>query len=129
MRVSAATQLTLNFEPGLNERHAKLLDVIRSGAYTNRKPLKTIAADMDMSSSTLSRKLNSDPDDPRKFSVDDLECYINATGDVQPIYWLIEKYLQDEEQKQNRALRQLAERLPDVLALIAQASKSSREEV
>ncbi len=128
MRVRASNQLTLDFQPGLTERFPRLLDAVRSGAYSHRNPLKTIAADMDMSQSTLSRKLGGDPDDPRKFSIDDLESYIDVTGDIQPIYWLIEKYLQDEEQKQHRALRDLAGRLPDVLALIAQVSASAKSE-
>ena len=125
MPVVANNQMTLDFAPGLTERFPGLLDVVRSGAYTHRNPLKTIAADMDMSASTLSRKLGGDPDDPRKLSVEDLQKYIEATDDLLPIYWLIEKYLQNEEDKQNRALRTLAQQLPDVLALIAQASRSA----
>jgi len=125
MPVVANNQMTLDFTPGLTERFPGLLDVVRSGAYTHRNPLKTIAADMDMSASTLSRKLGGDPDDPRKLSVEDLQKYIEATDDLLPIYWLIEKYLQNEEDKQNRALRTLAQQLPDVLALIAQASRSA----
>lgn len=125
MTLVASSQMTLDFTPGLIERFEHLLDVIKAGAYTHRNPLKTIAADMDMAQSTLSRKLNNDPNDPRKFSVDDLERYIEATNDLTPVYWLVEKYLQDEEGKQKRALRTLADKLPDVLALIAQVSKAT----
>jgi len=64
MSLVSATQMTLDFEPGLIERFPTLLDCIRTGAYTNRNPLKTIAADMDMSQSDLSRKLAGNPDDP-----------------------------------------------------------------
>lgn len=124
MPVNPSTQMTLDFTPGLTERFPHLLDVVRAGAYTHRNPLKTIAADMDMSASTLSRKLGGDPDDPRKMSLEDLEKYIESTDDVQPIYWLIEKYLQAESDKQTRALRTLAQQLPDVLALIAQATST-----
>lgn len=82
MPIKSPTQLTIDFTPGLTERHDSLLDCIRHGAYSHRNPLKTIAADMDMSQSELSRKLGNNPDDPRKLSVGDLEKYIQATGDT-----------------------------------------------
>lgn len=118
----ATNQMTLDFEAGLIERFPSLLDCIRTGAYTNRNPLKTIAADMDISQSDLSRKLAGNPDDPRRFSVDDLEKYIEKTGDVTPIYYLVEKFLQDEEHRQRRAMSELTKQLPEILALIKAAT-------
>lgn len=124
--VLASTQLTLDFEAGLSEKHPHLMDCVRATAYTHRNPLKTIAADMDMSQSDLSRKLAGNPEDPRRLSVDDLERFIIATGDVTPIHWLIERFLQDEKVKQDRALQELAKQLPNILALIkATASAGS----
>lgn len=120
--VHPASQLTLDFQPGLAERHTSLLDCVRQCAYTNRNPLKTIAADMDQSQSDLSRKLAGNPDDPRRFSVDDLEKFIKATGDVAPVLYMVEKYLADEETKQRAANQQLAKMLPEVLALIKTVS-------
>lgn len=116
--VHSTSQLTLDFEPGLAERHDSLLACIRQCAYTHRNPLKTLAADMDQSQSDLSRKLASNTDDPRRFSVEDLERFIRATGDTTPILYLVEKYMADEEAKQKAANQQLAKMLPDVLALI-----------
>ena len=121
MTLNSPTQLTIDFTPGLTERHACLLDCIRQGAYSHRNPLKTIAADMDMSQSELSRKLANNPDDPRRLSVGDLEKYIEATNDTTPIYWLIEKYLQDDTAKQKQAMAALAKAMPDLLALFKAA--------
>ena len=118
MSVVAQSQLTLDFEPGLAERHETLLACIRQCAYTSLNPLKTIAADMDMSQSELSRKLSGNPDDPRRFSVDDMETFVTKTKDITPILYLVEKYLADEETKQRAANQQLAKMLPEVLALI-----------
>jgi hypothetical protein len=118
MTVQPANQLTLDFTPGLTERHASLLACARESVYTHRNPLKTIAADMDISQSELSRKLAGNPDDPRRLSVEDFEKLMEATQDFTPIYYLIEKYLTDEDMKQRRALAELARQLPDVLALI-----------
>lgn len=88
MTVVPSSQLTLNFEPGLSERHASLADCIRQCVYASRNPLKMIAADMDLSQSELSRKLSENPNDPRRFNIDDLEKYMDATGDVTPIQYL-----------------------------------------
>lgn len=114
-----ANQLTLTFEPGLMERFPTAMDVVRAVAYGHGNPLKTIAADMDMSQSTLSRKLAQDPDDPRRFSLDDLEAFVRATGDTTPIEYLAQKYLQTDEQRKagaiasaERVLRELASLLP-----------------
>lgn len=127
MSVRSASQLTLDFEPGLVERHDSLLACIRQCAYTHRNPLKTIASDMDMSQSDLSRKLSGNPDDPRRFSVDDLENFVNKTGDVTPILYLVEKFLTDEDSKQRAAHQRLAKMLPDVLALIKTVSASVKD--
>lgn len=121
MTLHSATQLTIDFTPGLTERHATLLACVRECAYSHRNPLKTIAADMDMSQSELSRKLAENPEDPRKLSVGDLESFILATGDTTPIYWLIEKYLQDDSVKQKQAMAALTKALPDILALFKSA--------
>lgn len=105
-----ANQLTLTFEPGIVERFPRAMDVVRKVAYNHRNPLKTIAADMDLSQSTLSRKLSEDPDDPRRFTLDDLERFVAATGDVTVIEYLATKYLQSDGQRRAGAV-QNAERL------------------
>ena len=115
----APGQLTLTFEPGVVERHPSAMDVVRKVAYGHPNPLKTIAADMDMSQSTLSRKLAQDPDDPRRFTLDDLERFITATGDATVVEYLAAKYLQSDEARRAGAvvaaeglLRELAALLP-----------------
>ena len=117
-------QMTLDFQPGLAERHSSALECVRECAYTHCSPLKTIAADMDMSQSELSRKLSGNPDDSRRFTLEDLEAFIVATGDVTPIYYLVEKYLEDESVKQQRAISELIKIAPQLAALIKQASKA-----
>lgn len=121
MPLNDATQLTIDFTPGLTERHESLLACLRECAYTQRNPLKTIAADMDMSQSELSRKLASNPGDPRHMTVEDLESFIDATGDTTPIQWLIEKYMQDGTQRQKQAVAALARLAPLIESLTKQA--------
>lgn len=118
--VSSSRQLTLNFDPGLTERHARLIDCVRECVLSHRNALKTIAADMDLSQSELSRRLSPSEKDRRNFSLDDLEAYIRTQGDVTPIYYLIEKYLESHDVKKARALDVLAKLMPLVQAALCQ---------
>lgn len=113
-------QLSLNFEPGLAERHRSLTACIRERVYGHGKPLKTIAGDMDLSETELTRKLAENPNDTRSFNCGDLEAYIKATGDVTPVYYLIEKFAVSVEAKQAFAAAELAKALPGILALAKQ---------
>lgn len=117
-------QLTLNFEPGLAERHKSLKACIRERIYANNRPLKAIAADMDTSPSELTRKLGENPNDPRNLSCDDLEAYLQASNDHTPIYYLIEKYAVSTEAKQAYAAAELSKLLPSILALAKQMGAS-----
>ncbi len=42
---------------------------------------------------------------------------------MRPIYYLIEKYLTDQEERQRRALAELIQLAPQLAALIRQATK------
>jgi hypothetical protein len=86
-----AGQLTLSFEPGLSERYTCLRECVAAGVYRNG--LGNTAIDLDVAPGNLSVQLSSDPS--RHFSVDSLERYIEKTGDTQPIYYLVEKFLRD----------------------------------
>lgn len=67
------SQLTLNFEPALPERFRTLRDYLAHRVQVQAKPAKTIAGDMDMSPSMLSRKLSPGDGDTQRFNVDDLD--------------------------------------------------------
>lgn len=115
-----SAQLTLNFEPGLAERHKSLKACVRERVYGHPKPLKTVAGDMDLSETELTRKLADNPNDTRNLNCDDLEAYIRSTGDVTPIYYLIEKFAVSTESKKAFAAAELAKALPGILALAKQ---------
>ena len=86
---SGTEQLTLNFQPGLVDRHGSLRDCIASGVY--HRGLKRIAGDLDQAPGNLSVQLSDD--NSRHFSVDSLERYIEKTRDMTPVLYLIEKFL------------------------------------
>ncbi len=111
-------QLTLDFEPGLVDRFPSAMDALRAAAHGGRKPLKSIAMDMDLSTSCLSRKLNADPEDPRRFSLDDLEAFIRSTGDTSVVEYLAAKYLQTDDMRRTQALNQATRLLAELAPLL-----------
>lgn len=122
---SRYVQMPLEFASGLTERHPTLLACCHESAVRCVRPMKAIAADMDMSSSDLGRRLSPSEGDPRRLSVDDLVRLIDATGDLSPIYWLIEKFAIDDEARQRRAQAELAKQLPGLIALLKQVGVAS----
>jgi hypothetical protein len=110
-------QLTLSFEPGISERHMSLRDCIAAGIY--QRGLGNVAIDLNKAPGNLSVELSEDHS--RHFSVDSLERYIDKTGDTAPIYYLIDKFLNDKGHKQNAAMAQLAPLLAQLAPLMKQA--------
>lgn len=88
-------QLTLNFESGLTEAYPSCREFVGARihqlAIEQRRQHKSIAADMDLSPSKLSRKITQA--DTSRFTLDDLERYVDVTGDSKPILYLVEKFL------------------------------------
>jgi hypothetical protein len=97
-------QLTLSFEPAICEQYNTLREFIAHRVQVQHKPAKTIAGDMDMAPSMLSRKLTPSEGDTQRFNVDDLEKYIATTKDTTPIEYLASKYLQSDASRHARAI-------------------------
>jgi hypothetical protein len=113
--------MTLAFDDTLVTAHRTVRDCIASGVY--RRGLKAVAADLDLSPGNLSVALSDDPH--RKFSVDELESYIQSTGDKSPIYYLVAKYLGDEAAARDNALSDVASMLQQLPNLLAAAGINS----
>lgn len=97
MPVVSSTQMTLNFEPDKFRQFSSLKEFMREEAIpsrwiNHRVPKKHIAADMDLSPSELTRKLSDNPNDPRNFTVEDLEKYLASQNDLEPVFYLLTKY-------------------------------------
>lgn len=102
------TQLTLNFDKGLAECYGSCREYVQTRVHQQSKQVKAIAADMDYSPSTLSRKLAQSPNDSQKLTLDDLELYIQVTGDKQPVFYLVDKYLTDQTSQIEKLEAELA---------------------
>ena len=109
-------QLTLDFEPGLVERHRNLRDCITAGIY--RRGLSTCAIELNESPGNLSNQLSDDSQ--RKFGVDDFEVYLEKSKDFTPLFYLVEKFLGKEQKAQHADAKKLAA-LEQIQALMKQA--------
>lgn len=115
----SSSQLTLNFDPGLPERFPSLREYIAFRSSANQKPAKSIAMDMDLSPSMLSRKLHPNEGDTQRFNVDDLEHWIRASGDAAAVVeYLSAKYLDTDSTRQARAIQQTEQLLAQLSALL-----------
>lgn len=118
----APSQMTLNFEPSLPDRFPTLRAYIAHRTPLLAKSAKTIAADMDMSPSTLSRKLNPTEGDTQRFNLDDLEAYLDSTNDAPAVIeYLAAKYMDSPDARKARVLskvEQLAGELNAAMALL-----------
>jgi hypothetical protein len=119
------SQLTLNFEPALPERFPTLRSFVAHRSAVVVKPMKAVAADMDVAPSTLSRKLNPTEGDTQRFNLDDLEAWLASTGDAAAVVeYLAAKYLDSDTARQQRVvasaealIAQLAAVLPHLKAV------------
>lgn len=115
----STSQLTLNFEPSLPERWPTLRAYVAHRAQLQQKSLKVIAADMDISPSTLTRKLNPAEGDTQRMNLDDLEGYIQSTGDVDSVIeYLAAKYKDTDDARKARTLAKVESMLPELVALL-----------
>lgn len=113
----APSQMTFSFEASLPDRFPSLRAYVAHRTPLLAKQAKAIAADMDISPSTLSRKLNPSEGDTQRFNVDDLEAYLQATGDAAAVIeYLAAKFMDTAEARKSRALSKV-EHLAEELAL------------
>jgi hypothetical protein len=106
-------QLSIDFNPDIYGQYESCREFIADDDIPRlcRNPRvlkKSIAADMDYSPSHFTNKLNNTGD--HRFTLDDLELYVQRTNSVEPIKYLVSKYLfkqsKDELQKQIEELQQ-----------------------
>lgn len=102
-------QLQINFEPSITEAYNRATDYVAARIHQQHRPQKSIAADMDLSPSQLSQKLGSIENSSARFTLDNLEDYVSCTGDVEPLLYLVAKYIdkgsEDDLRKQIDALQ------------------------
>lgn len=100
-------QLTLNFKAGYTESYNSCRELVQARVHLQGRPQKSIAMDMDYAPSQLTRKLAQA--DNSRFTLDDLELFIEVTEDFTPIHYLIERHILggDKEQRIQELERQI----------------------
>lgn len=114
-------QLSLSFEPGLTAWFRSLREAAAHSVYASRKGLSSVA-DLDLSPTDLTKRPNAERGEHRPLRADDVEQIIASTGDFTPIYWLIEKFLRDQDVVRQQATQQIAALLPQLIELAKQAN-------
>ncbi len=94
-------QINLELEPGYLDRFQTIEDTVVHVVYSGRKAQGSIALDLDESPSALTRKVKGDLDFPLKH----LPALMETTGDLTPLYWLVERFLTPERGEREQALR------------------------
>lgn len=110
-------QIALDFESGLTDRFGSLKECIATGVY--QRGLKRIAIDLDQAPSNLSVQLSEN--DSRHFSVESFERYMEKSGDMTPIFYLVEKFLSDKNAKKDAAMLEALSALKALQPLLKQA--------
>lgn len=117
------SQIQMDYTPGLTDQFPDLMDLISVVVYGSRSGLGGVAAAIDKSPSLLSRMLNKNPDEQRNLPLADLTKIITETGDLRPVYWLIEKFCEDKDAKTRRAMSRLPELLEEIKEVLALAGR------
>lgn len=125
--VTQRGQIPIDFQPGLTQRYRRLEDVIANTVHQHRLGVDGVAGKIDMGGSELGRRLSAHLEQKageannRPLRVADMVAVLETTEDFEPIYWLIERFLQDPSVKRDRAIHQLASLVPQIIELAQQA--------
>lgn len=115
-------QMTLDLDSHLLSHHRSVKEVIACGVY--RHGLKRMAAELDQAPGNLSVMLSGDGQ--RHFDVDLLELYVQKTGDLSPIHYLVAKYCGDRSASRDDALEKMQQMLSQLPSLMSAAGMTRR---
>lgn len=95
------------------EAYESCREYLAALTHQQGRPQKAIAADMDYSPSHLTRKLSQSPDDSMRFTLDDLERWVQVNKDCRPLFYLIQKHAVQARSKEElrEELRRIQEQL------------------
>ncbi len=120
------SQLQLNFEPGLLQKYPRWEDTFVTAVYSCRKGLNGIASECDQSPSELSKRLawrKDSKDEPRPLRACDIVQILESTGDLTPVYWLIERFIKDPEVRSREALARVPALIQQLQDIMSQAGE------
>jgi hypothetical protein len=108
-------QLDFNFE----RKFSNVKESIVYSVFNSQISIKQLASRLDHSPSNLSRRMNLVKTEGEPcLSVEDFEAILEATGDYAPIYYLIEKFLQKDQDRLMREFEEFKKKIPDLKRFI-----------
>jgi hypothetical protein len=112
-------QMSLQLEPGLAKKYRSLRRAAADVVYRNGLDRCAIAADEGPGnfSKSLADRQKGDTT-ARRFDLDALEAVLDETRDYTPIYYLIDKYLRDDQARRDEAISRLGTMLPELTQLL-----------
>lgn len=115
MTLIATSQLSFDFDPLLQERFPTKREYLAYLILTHKDPQKLIAANLDMSPSTLTRKVAPQDGDCQRFTLDDEEKLYRAYPDIAQaaITYDASKWCDTGKTKMQRLLSRLEKSLND----------------
>ena len=121
-KADATHQMQLQLEPGLSRKFRSLRRSVAEVVYRNGLDRCAVAADESPGnfSKSLADRQKGDTT-ARRFDLDALEAVLDETRDYTPIYYLIDKYLRDDQARRDEAISRLGSILPELTVLLKQA--------
>lgn len=98
-------QFALDFAPGLSDKYPRWEDTLNHAVYSSRLGLNGVAARLDQSPSDLCKRLAGE--ETRPLRARDAIRIIEETGDMTPVFWLIDKFIKDPEARKQEAMAQI----------------------
>ena len=109
-------QLELDF----SKKFESLKEAIVHSVYSSNQSLKILATKLDHSPSNLSRRLNLiKADGEPGLTVEDFEAILEETGDYTPIYYLVERFLQKDQDRLTREFEEFKKKIPEFKRFIS----------
>lgn len=122
IRDSQSVQMTLDLEVDLTSRFRSAKEAMAAGVY--RRGLKRVSGDLDVAPGNLSVMLANDGQ--RHLDVDLLERYVEATGDITPILFLVAKHCGDRQASRDEALERVQSLLSELPGLLVAAGATTK---
>ena len=112
-------QMSLQLEPGLAKKYRSLRRATADVVYRSGLDRCALAADEGPGnfSKSLADRQKGDTT-ARRFDLDALEAVLDETRDYTPIYYLIDKYLRDDQARRDEAISRLGTMLPELTQLL-----------
>ena len=108
------SQVTLTLQHGISRRNDSLRDVVKTGVYQHG--LTRMASELHIPAGNLCNQINGTGQ--RHLSVDSLERYIEVTGDLSPIHYLVERFLVSKNDEQAAAIAQAQQLIAQLTPLM-----------